>query len=114
MGWVLLSVRLPDPLRYGVSLFFQFFTYKEGFGFGFSGGALAPLLGGFSFVFSELSTGSSLLLLVTLTTCCLTTCMVYLFDRISRRGVYLFDRISRRGVYLFDRGKLSSITGTCG
>ena len=40
--------------------------------------------------------------------------MVYLFDRISRRGVYLFDRISRRGVYLFDRGKLSSITGTCG
>ena len=43
-----------------------------------------------------------------------TICVVYLFDRISRRGVYLFDRISRRGVYLFDRGKLSSITGTCG
>ena len=40
--------------------------------------------------------------------------MVYLFDRISRLGVYLFDRIARRGVYLFDRGKLSSITGTCG
>ena len=30
--------------------------------------------------------------------------MVYLFDRIARRGVYLFDRIARRGVYLFDRG----------
>ena len=40
--------------------------------------------------------------------------MVYLFDRILRRGVYLFDRILRRGVYLFDRGKPSSITGTCG
>ena len=45
---------------------FQFFTYKEGFGFAFSGGALAPLLGVFAFVFSELSTGSPLLLLVVL------------------------------------------------
>ena len=64
LGWVLLSVRLPVPPRFAVSLFFQCFTYKEGFGFAFSGGALAPLLGVFSFVFSELSTGSSLLLLV--------------------------------------------------
>ena len=40
-------------------VFFQFFTYKEGFGFAFSG----------RFSSASLSTGSSLLLLVVLTTC---------------------------------------------
>ena len=33
-----MSVRLPVPPRYSVSLFFQFFIYKEGFGFAFCGG----------------------------------------------------------------------------
>ena len=31
----------PVPPLYVISLFFQFFTYKEGFGFVFCGGALA-------------------------------------------------------------------------
>ena len=50
--------------QYGVSLLFSFFTYKEGFGFAFCGGRLPAASGGFSFVFSELFTDSSLLLLV--------------------------------------------------
>ena len=39
-------------------------------GFGFVGGALAPLLGGFSFVLRELSTAVA----ATTTCCSLTTC----------------------------------------
>ena len=38
LGWVLLTVCLPVPPRYSVRLFFQLFTYKEGFGFAFCGG----------------------------------------------------------------------------
>ena len=43
---------LPFHPVYSKSFFFQSFTYKEGFGFDFLGGALAPPLGVFSLVFS--------------------------------------------------------------
>ena len=72
-----------------------------------------PLSEGIEGVPVDLFTG-----VVAPTTCsltiCLTTCRVYLFDRILRREVYLFDRILRREVYLFDRGKLPRITASCG
>ena len=64
---------------------FQCFTYKEGFGFPFCGGRQPSASGGFSFVFSELSTGSSLLLLV-LYYLFFTTCMGLHFDRILQGG----------------------------
>ena len=62
--------------------------YEEGFDFGF-------------LVSGRFYPQSSLLLLVSLTTCSLTTCMGMRFDRISSGGGMRFDRIGAVGGYAF-------------
>ena len=60
-----LSFRFPRSAAVWRKLFvFSFLPVRKVLGLPFAGGALAPSSDGFSFVFSELSTGSSLLLLV--------------------------------------------------
>ena len=93
---------------------FQFFTYKEGFGFDFCGGRQPPCSGVFSFVFSELSTGSSLLLLVLLLLVLLL--LVYVPRMLEESGGnvprMLEDRVCECSPYA--RGKLPRFTQPCG
>ena len=81
-GWVLLSIRLPDPPQYVVSLCFQFLTYKEGFDFGL------PVSGRFY------PQSSSLLLLV----------LYYLFFT-TCRGVAYVRRIEGGGGGVYSKNR---------
>ena len=108
LGWVLLSVRLPVPPRYGVRLFvFSSLPIRKVLVLPFAGGVSPSASGGFSFVFSELSTADRRSYYLFFNYLFFNYLYIYRFMRRFSVGIYRFMRswlTGRLSVYAWKTG----------